>query len=279
MYDIGGRTNVAFGEPVPAAIEFSLSPPQFSDYKPKFDTVWSHLVYGDSYLANLTMKTEVSTSHSLRDIFFLTRARYRLWFDEQFLVFSPETFIRIDKGAISAYPMKGTIDAALPDAKQTILNDLKETAEHVTIVDLIRNDLSTVANSVSVTRFRYVEEIRTRQKNLLQVSSEICGTLESGYERRLGTILTTLLPAGSVSGAPKRKTLEILRKAEREPRGYYTGVVGLFDGETLDSGVMIRFLERSGDKLYYRSGGGITVQSDARIEYQEAIDKVYVPLA
>ena len=66
--------------------------------------------------------------------------------------------------------------------------------------------------------------------------------------------------------------------AEGEQRGYYTGVFGYFDGKQLDSGVMIRFIEKTGEKYYYRSGGGITTQSIAEKEYQELIDKVYVPL-
>ena len=135
-----------------------------------------------------------------------------------------------------------------------------------------------VANNVQVTRFRYIEEIRTIHKNLLQVSSEISGDLPGDYNRHLGDLIVKLLPAGSVSGAPKQKTVEIIRMAEKETRGYYTGVVGIFDGNMLDSGVMIRFLQRDGEDLYYRSGGGITVQSTAESEYQEAIDKVYVPL-
>jgi para-aminobenzoate synthetase component 1 len=151
-------------------------------------------------------------------------------------------------------------------------------AEHVTIVDLLRNDLSEVAENVQVTRFRYVDEIRTIHKDLLQVSSEIRGDLPVDYIQHIGDILLKLLPAGSVSGAPKRKTLEIIRAAEKEPRGYYTGVMGLFDGSVLESGVMIRFMEYVGNDLYYRSGGGITIQSNAELEYQEAIDKIYVPL-
>jgi para-aminobenzoate synthetase component I len=164
-------------------------------------------------------------------------------------------------------------------AKEKILADKKELAEHVTIVDLIRNDLSQVASQVDVTRFRYVEEVRTGSKNLLQVSSEICGQLDAGYQNHLGDILLKLLPAGSVSGAPKPKTLEIIKDVEGEDRGFYTGVFGYFDGEKLDSGVMIRFIERRAGKYFYRSGGGITTQSVAESEYQEAIDKVYVPVA
>jgi para-aminobenzoate synthetase component 1 len=72
--------------------------------------------------------------------------------------------------------------------------------------------------------------------------------------------------------------MEIIREAEGEERGYYTGVFGYYDGNVLDSGVMIRFIERQGTKYFYRSGGGITTQSVAESEYQEVIDKVYVPV-
>lgn len=277
LYYINGRTNSGAQASASGRIDFIKFPPGLNDYKKKFDKVWSHLVYGDSYLTNLTIKTKVRTQFTLREIFSLSQAKYKLWFEDQFIVFSPETFVRIEDGRIFSYPMKGTIDAALPGAAEKILNDPKEMAEHVTIVDLIRNDLSAVSENVRVTRFRYVEEIRTLQKNLLQVSSEIQGELAHGYETRLGDIMQKLLPAGSVSGAPKCKTLEIIRMAEMEQRGYYTGVVGLFDGKVFDSGVMIRFLEYDRGTLYYRSGGGITVQSSVETEYQEAIDKVYVP--
>ncbi len=278
LYDINGRTNFVSQGAGHRAVDLVKYPPEFQEYKNKFGEVWSHLIYGDSYLTNLTVKTKVTTDLPLKEIFALSRAKYKLWFQERFLVFSPETFVRIADGRIFSYPMKGTIDASVANAGETILRDAKEMAEHVTIVDLIRNDLSAVAHHVEVTRFRYVEEIRTSQKNLLQVSSEITGQLDPGYEGRLGDILLALLPAGSVSGAPKRKTVEIIQRAESEPRGYYTGVVGMFDGSVLDSGVMIRFLERDNGTLYYRSGGGITVQSNVESEYKEAIDKVYVPL-
>ena len=132
---------------------------------------------------------------------------------------------------------------------------------------------------MTVTRFRYIDEVRTWEKNLLQVSSEICGHLDKDYANYLGDILLKLLPAGSVSGAPKPKTLEIIRAVEEEDRGYYTGVFGYFNGKDLDSGVMIRFIENKDGKYFYRSGGGITTQSDVESEYQETIDKVYVPVA
>jgi para-aminobenzoate synthetase component 1 len=139
------------------------------------------LEYGDSFLTNLTIKTEVTINRPLRDIFFQSRAKYKLLFGDEFLVFSPETFIQIREGRIFSFPMKGTIDAAIPGAEEKILSDIKETSEHVTIVDLIRNDLSQVATDVRVMRFRYVDKIQTSSKTLLQVSSEIVGRLEDGY--------------------------------------------------------------------------------------------------
>jgi para-aminobenzoate synthetase component 1 len=278
IYDINGLTNYIGEIPGNKTIDFIKFPVPFRDYKKKFEKVASHLAYGDSYLTNLTIKTKVRTRMSLEEMFLLSSAKYKLLFTENFLVFSPETFVRISEGKIFAYPMKGTIDASIPGAEEKILSDVKEMAEHVTIVDLIRNDLSVVAKNVKVTRFRYVDEIKTIHKNLLQISSEIQGDLSANYLSHLGDILLNLLPAGSVSGAPKRKTLDIIRNAEREARGYYTGVLGLFDGNVFDSGVMIRFIEFDQGVLYYRSGGGITTQSNVQTEYQEAIDKVYVPL-
>lgn len=277
LFDINGFTN-AKPRTVKPGTSLKKKPISLSEYKNKFSKVFYHLNYGDSYLTNLTVKTEIESHRSLRDMFYLSRAKYKLTVSNQFLVFSPETFIQIRNGKIYAYPMKGTIDAGIPGAADLVLNDVKEKAEHVTIVDLIRNDLSMVAANVAVTRFRYIDEIKTDTKNLLQVSSEITGDLPQKSLANLGDILVTLLPAGSVSGAPKPKTIAIIAQAEQEKRGYYTGVVGYFDGEKMDCGVMIRFIEKVGNKFFYRSGGGITTQSDADLEYQEMIDKVYVPI-
>lgn len=254
------------------------TPIALKEYETKFAFVQHKIRLGDSYLTNLTIKTKIEIDASLEKLFAVSQANYKLCWKNKFLVFSPETFVQIQEGKIFSFPMKGTIDATVPNAAQKILGDAKELSEHVTIVDLIRNDLSAVATDVRVNRFRFISEIRNRQKNLLQVSSEIVGTLPSDYRSRLGTILTALLPAGSISGAPKKKTLEIIAEAEGEKRNFYTGVFGYFDGRNLDSAVMIRFIEQDGKNFYYRSGGGITAQSELEKEYQEALDKIYVPV-
>jgi len=90
--------------------------------------------------------------------------------------------------------------------------------------------------------------------------------------------MAALLPAGSVTGAPKKKTVEIIRETENYDRGYYTGICGYFDGSRLDSGVMIRFIEKNENGTIFKSGGGLTVYSDPEREYREMIDKVYVPI-
>src|SRR5690606_5438390 len=179
---------------------------------------------------------------------------------------------------ISSFPMKGTMDAGTENAEELILSDSKELAEHNTIVDLIRNDLSLVAENVQVEKFRYLERIHTNNRNLWQVSSKITGKLPENYTTKIGDILFSMLPAGSVSGAPKIKTVEIIRETENYERGFYTGIFGVFDGENLDSCVLIRYLENQNGQMFYKSGGGITVMSIAETEYEEMLKKVYVPV-
>ena len=279
LYDLEGVRNYP-DPPIPnQPLAMRSVPLDFATYQRAFNYVMQQLRVGNSFLVNLTFPTEVQINLSLRELFFRSRARYKLWLRNQLVVFSPESFVRIADGQIRTYPMKGTIDARVPDAQRKILEDAKEMAEHTTIVDLLRNDLSRLADQVHVARFRYVEEIKTAQSALLQVSSEIVGRLPNNYHAQLGSLLANLLPAGSVSGAPKPKTLEIIRRAELGPRGYYTGGVGLYDGEQLNSGVMIRFIERVDDQYFYRSGGGITARSTLAAEYQELCDKIYVPIA
>jgi para-aminobenzoate synthetase component 1 len=238
-----------------------------------------HLNFGDSFLLNLTMPSVVRTPHTLLDFYLSANARYKLWIKDQFVVFSPETFVTIEQGIIRSFPMKGTIDASVKDAEIKLLESEKELAEHYTIVDLIRNDLSMVAKNVRLERFRSIERIQTHRHAILQMSSQIAGDLPPNFHCRLGDIFLQLLPAGSITGAPKRKTVEIIKNAENYNRGFYTGVMGIYDGSALFSAVMIRFLEQERDHLLYKSGGGITVQSKCDEEYQELIDKIYVPLA
>lgn len=278
LFEVNGQRNFKPIELAEKEVHFEKHPVSFSTYRKGFDNVMRHIRHGNSFLTNLTFPTTVEINLTFEEIFHRSAAPYKLLLPGKCVVFSPEIFIKITDGKISSYPMKGTIDAAIPDAANKILNDRKETAEHNTIVDLIRNDLSMVAKNVHVSRFRYIDEVKTHEKTLLQISSEITGTLPANYRSNIGTIIATLLPAGSVSGAPKQKTVEIIKESEIDQRGYYTGVFGLFDGQNLDSAVMIRYIAQENDRMVFRSGGGITVFSEPEKEYQEMIDKVYVPI-
>ena len=293
---------------------------------------------GNSYLTNLTCKVPVNCNLSLEDIFHRAKGKYKLLLRRKrnqaedkaqqkeeeaqnkadkkeenieeisnpFVCFSPETFVRIKNGRIYSYPMKGTLDASLPDAEKQLMEDRKEAAEHATIVDLIRNDLSRVAEDVRVDKYRYIDVLHTNKGDILQTSSEISGSLPEDYRQHLGEILDAQFPAGSITGAPKDKTMQIIHEAEGYDRGFYTGIMGIYDQGELNSAVMIRFIEeetspvdfeadgeknfkakegkaskgkepKASRKLYFKAGGGITSKSDCRREYEEVIQKIYLP--
>ena len=272
-----GFSNILQTEAIPVP-RLQVMPTSYAAYCASFETVRRHLLAGNSFLVNLTIRTAVQSAADLPSIFQAANAPYRIKYKNQWVCFSPEPFVQIRDGRIRTYPMKGTLDAGLPDAASRLLSDAKETAEHYTIVDLLRNDLNQIAENVLVNRFRYLSTIQRPQGSLLQMSSEIEGELPISYKEQLGDLLFALLPAGSVSGAPKKKTLEIIREAEAGPRGFYTGTVFYFDGQQLDSCVLIRFIEQDANgALWYRSGGGITIHSDMASEYQECLEKIYVP--
>ena len=261
-------------------VEWHTEPLTREDYERRINLVKQREREGDSYLANLTCRIPVRTNLSLHDVFMRSKALYRCWLKEKFVCFSPEIFIRInEEGLISSFPMKGTIDATRPDAEKELMENKKEAAEHATIVDLIRNDLSMIAEQVQVKRYRYVDHLTTNKGEILQTSSEITGQLPTDYRENVGTLLFRLLPAGSITGAPKPRTMEIIDEAEGYERGFYTGVMGCYSKGQLDSAVMIRFIDQDEDGLFhYKAGGGITAQSNNNDEYKEVIEKVYVPI-
>ena len=316
LFDFEGRGNLSHVRKETLKEETSetiwqIDPPLYEDYERSFNIVKSNIMAGNSYLTNLTCRVPVSCNLSLEDIFHRAKGKYKLLLRRKrnltpFVCFSPETFVRIKGGRIYSYPMKGTLDASLPDAEKQLMEDRKEAAEHATIVDLIRNDLSRVAEDVRVDKYRYIDVLHTNKGNILQTSSEISGRLPEDYPHHLGEILDAQLPAGSITGAPKDKTMQIIQEAEGYDRGFYTGIMGIYDQGELNSAVMIRFIEeetspvdfeadgeknfkakegkasegkepKASRKLYFKAGGGITSKSDCRKEYEEVIQKIYLP--
>ncbi|MHA6696740.1 aminodeoxychorismate synthase component I [Chryseobacterium sp. A301] len=259
-------------------LSIKAMPESIHSYKEGFDHVHRNLMLGNSYLANYTCRTRIESSSTLEDFYYGSKAKYKVYFQNQFCSFSPETFVEISGDKMYTYPMKGTIEASVENAEEILREDPKEKAEHYTVVDLLRNDLSRVCDEVQVDEFQRIDYLKTNQKDLLAMSSQISGRIKPEFSGKIGSILKTLLPAGSILGAPKAKTMEIILEAEKQTRGWYTGVAGVFDGESLDSCVLIRFIEQEENSLFFRSGGGITHQSVMEQEYQEMINKIYVPI-
>jgi len=278
-FNIKGTSNVkGLDDPETDSIpQIEVAPFPFKSYLDGFEKVVQHLKKGNSFLVNLTFPSKLKAPLDLNMVFTKANASYKLLYKQQFVCFSPECFIKIKDGYIYSYPMKGTIDASLENAEEELMKNIKEQQEHHTIVDLIRNDISMVAREVTVTKFRYLEKIKTAKGEIWQTSSEIRGKLHNNWERDFGRLLLKMLPAGSISGAPKPQTLKIIEEAEKYQRGFYTGVFGIFDGKNIDSGVAIRFIENENGEFWYKSGGGITHQSNVKEEYLELINKVYIP--
>lgn len=280
LFDFGGTRNFENSVFSPEkAFEFHFLPIDFSTYQQGFEWVQKNIQAGNSYLLNLSYPTKIHTNYRLDDIFFASSAKYKMLLLDEFVCFSPECFVRIQNDHIYSYPMKGTINATIENARQKLLGSEKELSEHNTIVDLIRNDLALVSKNIRVSKYRYLEKIETNRGAIYQTSSEICGQLSESWREEIGTILAKLLPAGSISGAPKLKTVEIIQEAEKLSRGYYTGVFGYFDGKSLESAVAIRYIENRDGQYYFRSGGGITHLSELDDEYHEILEKVYVPIS
>jgi para-aminobenzoate synthetase component 1 len=249
----------------------------YTIYEKQFNKVIENIKKGNTYLLNLTTQTQIKNKLNLEKIYKDSNAKYKLYYKNKFVSFSPETFIKISNNKIKTYPMKGTIDASIPNAKEKILNNKKELAEHIMIVDLLRNDLNMVSQNVRLEKFRYIDEISAGKKKLLQVSSKIVGDLDNTWHENIGNIILPLLPAGSISGTPKKKTIELIQEIESYERGFFSGIWGVYNGNTLDTSILIRYIENNASSLVYKSGGGITLDSDCKAEYQEMKDKVYIP--
>jgi len=273
LFSFNDKKNIYHNKKIP----YTFHPVSIKKYRDSFTKVQEEIKKGNTYLINLTFPSKFEIDYCLKEIYNYTDAKFKLYFKDQFVCFTPERFVEIRDNSIYTYPMKGTIEASIKNAKEKILNDKKEMAEHVMVVDLLRNDLSMVSKQVRVEKFRYIEKIKAGERELLQVSSKIKGELEPSWQDNLGDILTTMVPAGSITGAPKKSTTAIIKKTEGYERGFFSGIFGIFDGESLDSAVMIRFIEKTKDGLVYKSGGGITIDSNLESEYLEMCEKVYVP--
>ena len=248
------------------------------DYARKVAAIHEYIRAGDTYQVNLTHKLHFDFSGSPQALFSaLTDSQpvaYSAFLhaaDWKILSFSPELFFRRMDRQILTRPMKGTAprgaDFAEDEAMaEWLANNAKNRSENVMIVDLLRNDLGRICEfgSVEASRLFSIEKYKT----LFQMTSEVSGTLRADVGN--AEIFRSLFPCGSITGAPKLRTMEIIRELEAEPRGVYTGAIGFFSphSEAVFS-VPIRTIVLTGNRGEMGVGSGIVIDSQADEEFRE----------
>lgn len=251
-----------------------------TDYYRKIQKIKFYLEEGLTYQVNFTFKVKFDFRGNPLDLYMRLRQAQPTAYTalihtgkDYILSHSPELFFRIDKDCIKARPMKGTIQRGLTlsdDQKlsRRLQTDKKTQAENLMIVDLLRNDLGRIARKVWVPELFCVEKYRS----LYQMTSTIKAKLYSNL--RLTQLFCALFPCGSVTGAPKIKTMEIIKELEKEPRGIYTGAIGyICPQKKACFNVAIRTIHLNAGKGQLGVGGGIVYDSQARDEYKEALLK------
>ena len=253
-----------------------------ADYIARVRRIKDYIAAGDTYQVNFTDRVEIAVPPDGAAVFQSLLRHQPVAYSSflnlpkaQILSLSPELFFRIDKGRIITRPMKGTMPRGLDlaDDRAAVLrleHDEKNRSEHVMIVDLLRNDLGRICTMGSV----QAEDLFTVEtyQTLLQMTSTVSGTLHPGL--RYYDIFRSLFPSGSITGAPKIRTMQIIRELERTPRGVYTGAIGyIAPGGHAAFNVAIRTLVVQDGQAVMGVGGGIVADSDPAAEYQECLLK------
>jgi para-aminobenzoate synthetase / 4-amino-4-deoxychorismate lyase len=276
--DLGDATQ---NDPVTVTNQVALGISE-EDYRAKILQIQRYIAAGDTYQVNFTdnisfqmplpadaIYQSLSQQQPVAYSAFLNLA------DRSILSFSPELFFRREGNRIVTRPMKGTMARGLDlsedaEAAQRLHNDEKNRSEHVMIVDLLRNDLGRICTmgSVRVEDLFSVEKYQT----LLQMTSTVSGSLQPGI--RYYDIFHSLFPSGSVTGAPKIRTMQIIRELEHQQRGVYTGAIGFFaPHHKAVFNVAIRTLVLQNNNASMGVGGGIVADSDPLDEYKECLLK------
>lgn len=261
--------------------DFSISSFQLneteSDYVKKIDRIKNYIKEGDTYQVNYTVKANFNFSGSLinfiQNLIFNQSTQYSAIInDEDKLVISisPELFFSVQDNIIKSRPMKGTIKRGINlendiEQKDLLKQSIKDRAENVMIVDLLRNDIGKLAkfNSVKVDSIYDIEKYET----IYQLTSKISAELN---EVNYSEIIKNLFPCGSITGAPKIRTMEIIHELENSERGIYTGTIGLIKNNKSTFNVAIRtiILDKM-NKGEIGLGSGIVWDSDGLQEYSE----------
>ncbi len=271
------------GESHCSAIQPSMSR---QDYLQALEQIKKYLRAGDSYQVNFTLHLDFRFQGSMGALYRrLRRAQsvaYSAWIrcrDRDILSFSPELFFRADPGRVRVRPMKGTLARGRTTAEDESLarqlaRDGKNRSENVMIVDLLRNDLGRLLhdNGGGEVQVRSLFDVE-RYESLHQMTSTVDGIIAGDETLPLARLIPALFPCGSVTGAPKIRTMEIIHELEQGPRGVYCGAIGYADPQSGCFNVPIRTLEISGSRGRMGIGSGITVGSDPEAEWEECLLK------
>lgn len=279
--------NPAHSEPLTAnaATALTFTPKQTrAEYHTQFEQVQAWLKSGDCYQINLTQAFEAKSQNTPHEIYQHLSQKIRTPFGAyiqrdniSIASFSPEKFLSIDSnGCVITKPIKGTRKRGTNPAQDNALKDAlknspKDKAENLMIVDLLRNDIGQAceAGSVKVDNLFDIESY----SNVHQMVSTISGQLHPNIHPL--ALLEKAFPGGSITGAPKRRAMEIIHQLEKQPRRLYCGSIFYYsDTGNLDSNICIRTLLFEGDAITCNGGGGIVYDSAEEAEYQESIDKI-----
>jgi para-aminobenzoate synthetase component 1 len=251
------------------------------EYLKNVERIKRYIFEGDVYQVNFTGRFDVHSQSSPLVVYQRLRrlnpspyGAFLNFGDYQILSSSPERMFKKDGRHISTSPIKGTIARGknrLEEAVnlQRLLSSEKDKAELLMIVDLERNDLGKVAQVGTV----QVDEIFRSEvySSLIHLASDISAELRP--EVGLTDVFKALLPGGSITGAPKRRAVEIINQLEATPRSVYTGCIGYIDGDRAVYNIAIRTILCQGERYYVHAGGGIVADSDPETEYQEMLLK------
>lgn len=267
------------GEKKDITVTSNVTEEEFTDMVVKAK---EHIVNGDIFQIVLSQRFEVENPPEPFDVYRMLRAAnpspYLYYFkhkDYQIAGASPEMLVNVTKGIVSTKPIAGTIGRSILEEEdkkleQQLLNDTKERAEHTMLVDLGRNDVGKVSKfgTVEVTGFMHVE----RYSKVMHLVSDVKGLLRD--DKTALDALLAVLPAGTLSGAPKVRAMQLIDQLENKRRGLYGGTVGYlgFDGN-IDTCIAIRTVLFKNKKAYVQAGAGIVADSIPKKEYEETQKK------
>lgn len=254
----------------------------YKTYENAINQIKEEIAEGNTYQVNYTYDYEIKTEMNGYELYNAVLPNQKTPYNayiknkyEEILCFSPELFFTLEENKICTKPMKGTVKRGVNAEEdraniEFLKNDIKNRAENVMIVDLLRNDLSKIAKTGSV-KVDKLFEVETH-KTVHQMTSEISAELEEGTT--LYEIFEALFPCGSVTGAPKVNTMEIIERLETGKRGVYCGAIGLITPEKTVFSVPIRTLQGVNGTYTCRVGGAIVWDSTPEEEWEETLTKI-----